>query len=121
MKTIGLLILALVFCAVGCSSPSRFSSDPRAAVVGPAYLDSMTQFPRDRSTVLYYPAFSSGSVEPGVLSPMVLTGAGVPANVASLLIDIPQPKPGAKDSAGKGYPELEKNGIRLFTAAPKQY
>jgi hypothetical protein len=118
MKMIGLVLPVLVLCVIGCSSPSRFASDPRAAVVGPAYLDYITEFPRDRSTELYYPAFTSGSVEPGVPPTMVSTGAGVPANVASLLIDIPQPKPDVKDSAGKGYPDLERTGIRLFTAAP---
>jgi hypothetical protein len=117
MKAIGLFLLALS--VVGCSSASRFALDPRAAVVGPAYLDYMAEFPRDRATELYYPAFTSGSVEPGASPATVLTGAAVPANVASLLIDIPQPKQNAKDSAGKGYPELERTGIRLFTAAPK--
>jgi hypothetical protein len=117
MKVIGLFLLAVSF--VGCSSPSRFAADPRAAVVGPAYLEYMTEFPRDRSTEFFYPVFTSRSAENAAPPPAALTDTAVPPAVAALLIDIPQPNHNVNGCAGVGYPELERTGIRLFTAAPK--
>ena len=117
MKAIGLLLLSLSL--VGCSSPSRFGSDPRAALVGPAFLDYMAEFPRDRDTEFFYPSFTSRSGESSVAPSTVLTDTGVPPSVAALLIDIPQPNPNVEGCAGKGYPELERTVIRLFTAVAK--
>lgn len=119
MKAIGLSLLALS--VAGCSSPNpnRYAWDPRAALVGPAYLEYMAEFPRDRDTEFFYPSFTSRSVETAVPASTPLTGAAVPPAVAALLIDIPQPNPNVDGCEGKGYPKLEKTGIRLFTAAAK--
>lgn len=117
MKVIGLCLLTVS--VVGCSSPSRFASDPRAAVVGPAYLEYMAEFPRDRSTEFFYPVFTSRGGENAIPPSTALTSAAVPPSVAALLIDIPQPNKNVDGCAGQGYPELEKTGIRLFTAQAK--
>jgi hypothetical protein len=119
MKAIGLFLLALS--VAGCSSPNphRYALDPRAALVGPAYLDYMAEFPRDRDTECFYPSFTSRSVETAAHPTTAFADAGVPPAVAALLIDIPQPNPNVDGCAGTGYPKLERTGIRLFTAAAK--
>ena len=115
MKITGLFLLALSL--VGCSSPSRYASDPRAGVVGHAFLDYMAEFPRDRDTEYFYPSFTSGGSPAAPLQ--VFPGSGVPLSVAALLIDIPQPNPNVDGCAGKGFPALERSGIRLCTASAK--
>jgi hypothetical protein len=112
MKAIGFMLLALTLTA--CSHTSRFASDPRAAVVGSDYLDSIEENPRDLDTQFYYPAFTTRT--DGASQPQGVIGAAIPATITSLMIDIPQPSQSVHDSAGKGYPELERDGIPLFTS-----
>jgi len=114
MKVIGFMLSALVL--TGCSHASRFASDPRAALVGPAYLDYIVENPRDLDTQFYYPAFTTRADENGSAQPQGVIGAAIPATITALMIDIPQPSQNVHDSAGKGYPELERDGIPLFTA-----
>lgn len=113
MKAIGLILLALSL--VGCASKSKFASDPRAAVVGPAYLDYIAQYPRDRDTEFYYPAFTVHSLEKGLPPSTTLPGSAVAPSISAILISIPEPTQQIKNITGKGYPSLERDGLRLFT------
>src|SRR5438046_663123 len=45
-----LLILSLALVGSGCTTSSKYVNDPRAAAVGPAYLDYIDEYPRDRDT-----------------------------------------------------------------------
>lgn len=115
MKVIQFGFLALYL--TGCAS--RYSSDPRAAVVGPAYLDFIAEYPRDHATQYYYPSFEirNFELEPALTVPM--SSAAGP-KVSVLLADIPEPSPRVKDITGKGYPSLEQTGLRLFTRQAEQ-
>jgi hypothetical protein len=116
MKVISILFLTLL-CA-GCVSPSRFANDPRAAVVGPAYLDAIADYPRDKDTQYYYPAFAVSDLtnSADVLSPAAPPAPGV--KIDELLVQIPEPTAEGSKSTGKGWACLERVGIP-FSAAPK--
>ena len=106
MTALSILVLALV--AVGCTTPSKYANDPRAAVVGPAYLDYIDEYPRDKATQYYYPLFNvPGSNDEAdynnPISPEM-------AEFKPLLIKIPQPTEEVREITGKGWAELEHIG-----------
>jgi hypothetical protein len=106
---IGMQMALVAVLLAGCSAPSRFKNDPRAAVVGPDYLDYIVQYPMDRDTQYYYPDFRLAGVTSKVGSSM--QSPGFPANVDALLTQTPKPTPAVMESEGKGWPELEHDGI----------
>src|SRR5690242_19941792 len=113
MKVMTFVLLTL--CFTGCAS--KYSSNPGAAVVGPGYLDAIAAYPPDRATQYYYPGFRIRDFE---LSPDASTPLPIPnlsPAVAELLLQLPPPTQYVQDITGKGYPTLEKTGIRLFTQA----
>ena len=106
MKAMVFLILALSL--AGCATQSKFASDPRAAVVGPDYLDYIVEYPPDKDTEFQAPWFTLNGrqTEPSY---------GV-QNTHPLETQIPTPPPAVTDLAGKGYPLLEqKSGLLVFT------
>ena len=117
MKVISfvLLILGLTGCAA-----SKYSSHPGAAVVGPGYLETMAKYPPDFDTKYYYPGFRIRDFELSADAAMPLPKPDASPAVAALLTELPEPSPHVKDITGKGYPCLEKRGIRLFTSADRK-
>ena len=111
MRTLGLLVLALAIS--GCCQ-SHYAHDPRAAVIGPAYLDYIADYPRDCATEYYYPSFVLAGVTTAPPQPLPST---VSLSVDSLLIQRPPESSRVENETGKGYPKLESKGIRLFTRA----
>lgn len=111
-------MLAMLLAGCCCQHQSKFKNDPRAAVVGPAYLDYIQEYPRDRDTQYYYPSFK-------------VTGITIPeewfagtqntehADIQGLLTEIPPIPPSVQKIEGKGWPELESTGIPLFTSGKK--
>jgi hypothetical protein len=112
MKIMGFALLALS--VTGCAS--RFASDPRAAVVGPAYLDCIANNPCDRDTQYYYPAFTVRGMGDWVDPTLTLTNITVDRGITAMLTDVPKPSRKVLEISGKGYPDLEAAGLRLFTA-----
>jgi hypothetical protein len=113
MKGIGLIIMVLSL--AGCATTSKFAFDPRAAVLGPDYLDYIAQHPRDRDTEYYYPSFTISGMEKWVVPYSSAQETSSSSGVTALLTDMPEPSPAVKDLAGQGYPSLEKAGLPLFT------
>lgn len=106
MKAVSILVLALA--ASGCATKSKYAGDPRAAVVGPAYLDYIDQYPRDRDTQYYYPGFGvSGFTNEVDYS---LPPSDTYSEFKPLLTQIPQRSEEVKEITGKGWPELERIG-----------
>ena len=110
MKALSILGLALVVLVVsGCAArSSKYSNDPRAAVVGPAYLDYIDEYPRDRDTQYYYPLF-------GVTGYTNEVDYSLPASESfsefkPLLTKLPPPTDEVQEITGKGWPELEHIG-----------
>jgi hypothetical protein len=102
----------------GCAQPSRFQSDPRAAAVGPDYLDYLQKYPMDEATQYYYPSFKVSSA-PERRHLYADLQEAVPADIQRLQTVIPPLPPLVKATEGKGWPELERNGgMPLFL--PKQ-
>jgi hypothetical protein len=99
----------------GCAQQSRFTNDPRAAMVGPAYLDSIEQYPRDRTTQYYYPVFAMRDAVP--VEPPANVSSSVPAEVQQLLNTRPKPAASVLATQGEGWPELEQTGIPFFWGA----
>ncbi len=106
-------IVAMALLLAGCAQPSRFQHDPRAAVVGPAYLDYIQEYPRDRATQYYYPSFgiSGFAGQKDLLAGMP---SATPADIRKLETVIPPMTPEARQTEGKGWPELEHKGIPVF-------
>jgi hypothetical protein len=106
MKALSIVVLGLV--ATGCSTSSKYVNDPRAAVVGPAYLDYIDQYPRDRDTQFYYPLFavSGYTNEVDYTAP---TSAET-AEFKPLLTQIPPVSEEIREITGKGWPKLEQIG-----------
>ena len=104
----------LVLCLTGCAG-SKYASNPGAAVVGPGYLDAIAEHPRDRDTQYYYPSFRIADYQPSADASAPLPKAAVGAEVAALLTYVPEPSAQVQEITGKGYPCLERRGIRLFT------
>jgi len=101
---------SLLVVLVGCSAPSKYKNDPRAAVVGPDFLDYIEQYPMDRDTQYYYPHFAVAESKP--LEAFIAEGSSsVPQNVSALMIQIPKPEPSVREHEGKGWPKLESDGI----------
>jgi hypothetical protein len=107
MKVLSIIALALVAC--GCAAPSKFANDPRAAVVGPAYLDYIQQHPRDRDTQFYYPLFAVGGSTNVVDYRTPQTASE--AEFKALVTEISEPTEAVKEMTGKGWPQLEHEGI----------
>ena len=105
------IIFSLALLVSGCASPSRFANDPRSARVGPAYLEAIASYPRDKDTQLYYPMFA-------VHEPTTSQDSGEP-RAEALLIDIPEPTAAGSENQGKGWPDLERTGMPLFSPAHK--
>jgi hypothetical protein len=116
MKVICSLFLSCVLGLglAGCAS-SKYASNPGAAVVGPGYLEAMAAHPRDRDTQYYYPHFEVRGYEPSAGAAAPLPKASISAEVADLLINIPEPSREVTEITGKGYPCLERTGIILLT------
>jgi hypothetical protein len=118
MKAIGLILL--VISLAGCSTPSKFVSDPRAAQIGPAYLDYIVEYPPDRDTQFRYPSFTVTGLEKWVDPYMNALPSPFPS-IDALLIKIPEPSQAVKDITGKGYPQLEQeSGLLVFTGPNNQ-
>jgi hypothetical protein len=116
MKVITFVLLAIGF--TGCAS--KYSTNPGAAVIGPDYLDTIAAYPRDRTTQYYYPGFHIRDFELTLDASTPLPKPDLSPAVADLLLQIPEPTQHVKDITGKGYPCLEKTGIRLFTSADRR-
>ena len=112
MKT-GLQIAFVALLVAGCAGPSRFKNDPRAAVVGPDYLDYIERYPKDGDTQYYYPrlaateANSASSAE----APSVDGPGSVPANIHALMTQTAKESPSVQRIEGKGWAELQRKGI----------
>jgi len=106
-------IVLLILCLTGCAS--KYASDPRAAVVGPAYLDAIAANPRDRATQYYYPSFAIRNFEPAAALSTPWPTPAVTPEIAALQTEIPEPSRNVREITGKGYPCLEQAGLRLFT------
>jgi len=106
MKAFSILAVVLIF--AGCSTPSKYADDPRAASVGPDYLDYIDQHPRDRDTQYYYPLFgvSGFTNEIDYNFPPFDTYS----EFKPLLTQIPEPSEHVKEITGKGWPQLEHEG-----------
>ena len=109
MKALTIVPLALIF--AGCSAPSRFAHDPRAAVVGPDYLETIAEYPRDRDTQYYYPVFSTSGAAQTTEPSASPAPSAADSSLDALLVNIPQPTPDGKAVTGKGWRELEQVGI----------
>ena len=110
---VGMQVALLAVLAAGCVHPSPYQNDPRAAVVGPAYLDYIDKYPRDCVTQYYYPGFGvSGLTRQGDL--FAGTPNAVPADIQRLETVIPPMPPSVQAVEGKGWPELERKGMPLF-------
>jgi hypothetical protein len=105
--------LLAVFMA-GCASQSPYANDPRAAAVGPAFLDYIHEFPRDHDTQYYYPRFTSREVAeieaPG-------TPSNVPLQVQQLIMTRPKPATLVVATEGNGWAELEEAGMPFYWSA----
>ena len=118
MKVIALILVGMSL--AGCSTPSKFASDPRAAQVGPAYLDYIAKYPPDRDTQFYYPSFTMSGREKWVDPYTPASHASLPG-IDALLTPTPEPSQAVREITGKGYPLLErKSGLLVFTGPNNQ-
>ncbi len=117
MKAITFLFLALF--SAGCAN-SKYSSNPGAAVIGPGYLETIAAYPPDHATQYYYPGFRIHGYEPSPDASTPLPKPDLSPAVAELLTQLQEPSRHVNDITGKGYPCLEKTGIRLFTSAEQE-
>lgn len=108
----GLPVALAALLVAGCAQ-SRFTNDPRAALVGPDYLDYIEQYPRDRDTQYYYPDFTVAGLE-GWHSPEEGLTNAAPADIQALLTTLPPVPPSVQSIEGKGWPELERKGMPCF-------
>ncbi len=106
MKPLSILVLALI--AAGCTTTSKYADDPRAAAVGPDYLDYIDQHPRDQDTQFYYPLFGVSGITDDVDSTLPATESD--SEFKALLTEIPPPTEKGEEVTGKGWPELERTG-----------
>jgi hypothetical protein len=111
MKVLSIVALALV--GFGCAHPSKFANDPRAAIVGPHYLNYIEQHPRDRDTQFYYPVFGVRGFTNEV--DYALPNSSSISEFKALVTERPEPTEAVKQITGKGWPELERIGILLFS------
>ncbi len=111
MKT-GLQIAFVASLVAGCAAPSHFKNDPRAAVVGPNYLDYIEHYPRDRDTQYYYPHLAATEAKTAEASSAEGPGS-VPANIHALMTRTAKESPSVQKIEGEGWPELQRKGIRF--------
>lgn len=111
MKT-GFQVAWVAILLVGCSAPSKFKNDPRAAVVGPDYLDYIEQYPMDHDTQYYYPHLGLAGAKP-LTMPNAGGAAGVPQKVSALMTERPAASPEVLQIESQGWPKLERAGISL--------
>ena len=109
MKT-GFQVACIAVLLVGCAAPSKYQNDPRAAVVGPDFLDYIDQYPMDRDTQYYYPHLGLADAKT-LDTTSAESASSFPQNVRALMIQGPKPAPGAIDVEGQGWPKLEHRGI----------
>jgi hypothetical protein len=109
MKT-GFQIAWIAILLVGCSAPSKYKNDPRAAVVGPDFLDDIELYPMDHDTQYFYPHFGLTQAKPLETS-SVQGSSTFPPNLSALMIERPKPAPAVSEIEGKGWPQLEHDGI----------
>lgn len=117
MKVMMFVFLAL--CFTGCAS-SKYSTHPQAALIGPGYLETAAKYPPDRATQFYYPGFSVHDFELSAAASAPLPKPDLSPAIQALLTQLRQPTQQVKDITGKGYPCLEKTGMRLFTSAEQE-
>jgi hypothetical protein len=110
----------LVLCLTGCAA-GKYSSHPGAAVIGPGYLETIAKHPPDFDTQYYYPGFRIRDFELSPDAAKPLPKPDVSPAVAALLVELREPSQHVKAITGKGFPCLEKTGIRLFTSANQKY
>lgn len=117
MKAIAFVLLSL--CLAGCAE-SKYASHPQAALIGPGYLETVAKHPPDRATQYYYPGFSIRDFELSADASLPLPKPNLSPEIVALLTNLRQPTQQVKDITGKGYPCLEKTGMRLFTKADQE-
>jgi hypothetical protein len=112
IRQAGWQITLIALLAAGCAQ-SRFQHDPRAAGIGPDYLDYIQQYPRDRDTQYYYPEFA---VDGMTNRAELYSGAPTPeaAHIQPLLTVLPPVPRSVQAIEGKGWPELEREGMPMF-------
>ena len=108
-----MLVALVVILTAGCTQPSRHLNDPRAAVVGPVYLDYIDQYPRDRDTQYYYPAFTLHGLT-NWADPLAGRPSAASPDVQRLETTIPPMLAEVQAIEGKGWPELERKGLPVF-------
>jgi hypothetical protein len=111
MKAIVIMAVALV--ATGCST-SKYANDPRAFLVGPDYLDSIDQFPRDHDTQFYYPLFSVNGMTNWVDPYHSLSKPSPESKIHPLEIEVPEPTKEVQAITGNGWAHLEHTGIPMW-------
>jgi hypothetical protein len=110
MRT-GLQLAFVALLVAGCAGPSRFKNDPRAAVVGPDYLDYIEHYPKDRDTQYYYPQLAATEAN-SAEAPSAGGPGSVPANIHALMTQTAkEPPPSVQKIEGKGWAELQRKGI----------
>ena len=82
-------------------------------MVGPAYLDYIQQYPRDRGTEYYRPGFSIAG-KPHPIDLLAGVPTSVPPEIEALQTFLPPMAPSVQASEGKGWPQLEQKGMPLF-------
>ncbi len=110
--------MALVAVLVAGCAESRFKNDPRAALVGPDYLDYIAQYPRDRDTQFYYPHFVVAGAQ-NLEEPSFGPSDPSLASLQALLITLPEVPPAVQKIEGKGWPELERKGMPFSAPGEK--
>ena len=97
----------------GCAGQGRFKNDPRAAVVGPDYLDYIEQYPMDRETRYHYPPRIGFTGAKGVEAPSVDGPSSFTAKVQALMTLTAKVPPAVQKTDGIGWAKLERQGIAL--------
>ena len=110
MRIIGVLILVLAL--AGCATENRYAYDPRARCVGAAYLQYIDDYPPQESTEYFYPVLK---VKGGSYLAITPLGPFDP-KIEALLSVRPEPTAAVKQSAGKGWRELEATAMPFHCA-----
>ncbi len=111
---LGLQVAVVALLLAGCCSTSKLAHDPRAAMVGPDYLDYIEQHPRDYDTQYYYPGFTIADLKDWKDPMADLVKPALP-NLQALLTTRPPMAPSVQQIEGKGWPDLEGKPAPLLT------